>query len=401
MRTHTRALVALAAASLAVPLWAVPASAETVAETASIGAYYLSTNPGTVGAVPQNPLGGQKAPDTAKNADGVAQDDLAVAVTAAGSGMPDKFSALQWDLLDLGFEATVSKATVVLPFSTKPDSRSTDRNAGLVVGCLGGPEGFGDADGEPFQDAPSQTCAETAVPATAVEGGNALEFDITAIAQKWTELNTGLILYPSEAGFAKPFQSVFADKSQARLTLAFTAPAVEEFVDDPELTELPSDVSAPEETFDSTAVDSTAVDSGGFDSGGFDSGGVDSGGFDSGGFDSGTGSVDSGSASFGSTLDTPSLASPDAPSPDVAAELLAAGPRQAVRTASAGNPMALDGLTVIALLAGAALLAVVSLALGAPAVAASGARQAIRQGGVASALARRRAATPSFGPRSV
>lgn len=396
MRTHTRALVALAAASLAVPLWAVPASAETVAETASIGAYYLSSNPGTVGGeVPGNPLGAQKAPDNAKNADGVAQDDLAVAVVSAGSGMPDKFSALQWDLIDLPLEATVSKATVVLPFSTKPDSRSTDRAAGLVVGCLGGPEGFGDADGEPFQDAPSQTCAETAVQATAVEGGNALELDITAIAQKWTELNTGLILYPSAEGFGRPFQSVFADKSQARLTLAFTAPAVEEFVDDPELTELPVEVSAPQQTLDSTAVDSGSVDSGSVDSGGFDAGGFDS------GSGSGSGSVDSGSAPFGSSLDTPSLASPDAPSPDVAAEPLAAGPQQAVRTVSAGNPMALDGLTVLALLAGAALLAVVSLALGAPVVAASGARQAIRPGGVASALARRRAATPSFGSRSV
>jgi hypothetical protein len=376
-----RASAAFVAAGLAVPLWAAPASAATLAETASVGAYYLASNPGTVTAPA---LGPQKLPDNAKNTDQVAQDDLAVAVVAANTGKPDKFSALMWDLIDLVPDATVSKATFTIPFSTKPESRSTEKTPGLVVACLAGPEGFGDADGEPTSDAPSAMCAEGSATATSVEGGNALEFDITAIAQKWTETNTGLVLYPSKTGFAKPFQMVFADKNQARLTVAFTAPAVEELViDDAELGNLPGSSSTDVGTTGTPGTPGTA--------GTFDSGAT--------GFDAGGGSVSGGS--FGSgTLSTPTLSAPTLEAPAVAGQPQAGATQPIARAGSVGNLMALDALTWAALLGGAALLALVSLTLGAPA-ATAGTRQAVRPGGVASALAQRGAAFGSFGPRPV
>jgi hypothetical protein len=366
MRRTTRALAITAAAGLAVPLWAAPALAATLTETASVGAYYLAANPGVIGEG-VSPVGGQKAPDNAKGADGVAQDDLAVSVTVPNSE-PDKFSALMWDLVDLTPGATVEKATVVLPFSTKPDSRSSSKDPALLQLCLAGPEGFGDADGEPVADAPSADCEAGAATGVPVEGGNALEFDITAIAQKWTEMNSGLVIRPTDAGKARPFQTVFADKSQARLALSFTGGIEDEIpVDDAELTV----------TSDSGTSDSFDAGSGG---GSFDAGG-------------GSGSVDSsGGASFDAgALGTPSLGGSSAgagQAPTVADPATTAAPPLR-RVSSSGNPMALDAVTVLAVLAGAALLAAVSLALGAPVQAPGAAAPAFRPGGVASALARR------------
>lgn len=367
-----RVLAVTAASALVVPAWAAPASAETLAETASVAAYYLASNPGTVGEdIQQNPLGGQKAPDNAKNADGVAQDDLAVAVVLAGSGEPDKFSALQWELLDLTTGATVSKATFTIPFSEKDDSRSTDRDATLVQACLAGPEGFGDGDGEPFKDAPTRDC--DAVPpakATPVEGGKALEFDVTAIAQKWVdELNTGLVLVPSEAGSARPFQTVFGDKSTARLTVAFTG-GVED--------EVPLDDS--ETLVDDGSLDTTA------DSG-FDSGLGDSS-FDAGSFS--TPSSDTSSFSGSSALDLPALpTTTDAPAV-ATQDPVTAAPQPVVRTGGSGTPMGFDLVTWLALLGGAGLLFVVSMALGASTTPGAAAAAKVRPGGVASALAARR-----------
>ena len=359
MTKALRAVGALAAASLAVPLWAVPAQAETVAETAVTGAYYLSTNPGVFGDVEGNPVGGQKAPDNAKSADGVAQDDLAVAVVTAGTGMPDKFSALQFAVLDLLPGSTVSKATLVVPISTNPDSQSPVKDPSLIVACAVGNEGFGDSDGEPIGDAPTVACDQVSAEAKAIEGGNAFEFDVTALAQTWVDANNGVALYPSEAGFGRPFQTVFAPKGQARLTVAFTSAETEE----PPL--------------DDGGLGDTAFDAGG--STGLDSGSYDSGSVDSGGLDTGTSSLGS--------LDAPAVAA-DMPAVGSTAPVVA---QPIVRTARFSSPMAFDGLTWVALVAGAAVLALASLALGAPTPVPAAARTSVRPGGVASALARRRA----------
>lgn len=372
MKTFARALAASIAVGLVVPLSAAPAHAETLAETASIGAYYLASNPGVVGT--GSPIGGQKAPDNAKNADNVAQDDLAVAVVAPGQA--DKFSALMWDLIDLAPGAQVSKATLVMPFSTKTsESRSTDKAPANVVACLAGPEGFGDADGEPVADSPSaEACKEGATPPPAAPAasadGTALEFDVTAIAQAWTEGNTGLLLYPSAVGFGKPFQTVFGDKSTARLTVAYTAAPEEDLpVDDEELSVSLDDVAAGSDTssFDSGAP----VDAGS----GFDSSASSS-------FDAGTGSA---SLDVGTAL--PLDAPVTAEEPAVAAAATAAAP--IARTGSSLSPMSFDAVTWIGLVLGAGLLTVVSLALGAPATA-PGSGPPARLGGVASALAARR-----------
>lgn len=369
MRSMSRALAVLAAAGLAVPVWAVPAHAETVTETGFVGAYYLFSNPGVIGGdIEGNPIGGQAGPTQTKSTDGVAEDDLAVAVVAAGSGQPDKFSALQFALFDLLPGSTVSQATLVVPISTNPNSRQTPVDPKLVVACAVGNEGIGDADGAPMQDAPSVKCSDNSMAAKSIDGGKAFEFDVTAIAQKWVDFNSGLALYPSEAGFARPFQTVFAPKDQARLTLSFIPPAEEEFVDD-----------LGDTTFDDTTFDDTTFDDG-----------AGAAGFDSGSFDSGTTTFE--------PLDTPAIASGDTPAPSVADE--GSGAQPVTRASSFSTPMAFDGLTWLAILGGAALLAVVSLALGAPTTGAAAAT-ATRPGGVASTLASRRGVGLGSGLRPV
>lgn len=359
MKRTTRSVLALTLGVVAVPTMAAPAAAATVAETAAIGAYYLATNPGNVGGIPQNPAGPQRAPDTARSADGVAPDDLAVAVVVP-NGSPDKFSALQFDLLDLVPGSTVSKATLVVPLSTNSGSQSTVKDPNLVVACAVGNEGFADGDGLPMQDAPSVKCADSSSKARAVDGGNAFEFDISALAQRWADANTGLALYPSKEGFARPFQTVFGPKTQARLTLAFTPPA-------------------------GTADAATLSSGPPVDTGSADTAAV-----------SGTGSAaDTGSADTGTVSLTPADASaPVTAAADAANPAVAAPPPQTAAAVPAANtlppvPKGFDAATWAAVLGGLALLAAVTMSLRASSSGAVPGTPAVRPGGVASTLARR------------
>lgn len=111
MSQRLRLLGAVTLACASVPLIGVgPAHAATASETAAVGAYYWSANPGTVSA--PSPVGAQKPfPDQAKGTDRVAEDDLPVAVTKVGSA--DKWSALRFDLFDLVPGSVVSKAVLV------------------------------------------------------------------------------------------------------------------------------------------------------------------------------------------------------------------------------------------------------------------------------------------------
>jgi hypothetical protein len=359
MSRVVRLLGAAVLACASVPLVGVGAAhAAVVSETAAVGAYYWSANPGTVD-LPA-PVGAQKPfPDQGKGADGVAEDDLAVAVSAPGNA-PDKWSALRWDLTDLTPGSVVSKAVIVVPLSTNPTSRPTPNAApGFVVACAVGNEGFADADAEPFVDAPSVKCDQFSAKARPVDG--AYEFDITALAQKWTDSNDGVALYPSAEGFAQPFTQVFAPRSEARLTIAFT-PAAPEVV----VPEVPT-----------TPVDPGVVDGGTTTVPG-------------GTFDPPVAPL----PGLGTSGEAPAVASPQ-PQPG---PVVQPRPRALQPVAAVATPLRFDAATWLAVAGGALLLALASLGLGAGVPAP--ARPTARAGGVGEQLARRqRASAPR--PRAV
>ncbi len=351
---------AAAVACVSVPLVGVgSASAAVASETASTGAYYWQVNPGT-----QNvgPLGDQKPfPDQAKGTDGVAEDDLAVAVTDVGS--VDKFSALRWDLDALLPGSVVTKAVIVVPLSDNTGSRRTPTaTPASVVACGVGDQGFADADAEPFIDAPKIMCATFMAKAKPVDG--AYEFDITALAQKWVDSNDGVALYPSEEGLKQPFQQVFAPKSKARLTIAFTPPPAE--VVTPDLPETP-------------------VDTGTVDTGTIGTGSSSGGGFDGGSFGAGTAPL----PAIGTVDAPPAVALPQ---PQAQPAPQAAPPVQNfVPAAAASTPMRFDAATWTAVLGGAVLLLLASMSLGAAPVRTA---PAVRTGGVGEQLARRQQQRP-------
>ncbi|MEO6204019.1 MAG: hypothetical protein ABIO67_01345 [Mycobacteriales bacterium] len=346
-----RLLGASALACASVPVFGItPAAAAVTSETATVGAYYWSANPGTIQA--PSPIGAQKPfPDQAKGTDGVAEDELPVAVTKVGA--PDKWSALRWDLNDLLPGSVVTKAVIVVPLSTNTSStRSPNAAPDTVVACAVGNEGFADADAEPFIDAPKALCDQFSAKAKPVDG--AYEFDVTALAQKWVDSNDGLALYPSAAGLAEPFQQVFAPKSMARLTIAFTPPAPE--VVTPELPPAPVD---------------TVV-------GGTGSAGIDNGSF----------TPTAPLPDIGSVVVPPvTLPRPQAQTaPQVGNQ-----PQSVTPVAAVGPPMRFDTATWLAVLGGAVLLLLASLTLGSRTPAPV--QSAARRGGVGEQLARRQRAT--------
>lgn len=351
MSRGLRLMGAMALAVASVPVLGIGTAVASVSsETASVGAYYWTANPGTV-EVP-SPIGAQKPfPDQAKGSDGVAEDDLAVAVTKVDS--VDKWSALRWDLDALLPGSVVSKAVVVVPLSKNTSStRSPNAAPTMVVACAVGDQGFADADAESFIDAPKTLCDQFSAKAKPVDGG--YEFDITALAQKWVDSNDGLALYPSKEALRTPFQQVFAPKTEARLTIAFTPPVEEVIVPD---------------------VPTTPVDTGFV--------GTGSTGTDGGSYTSPTVPM-SGSVGIEAPIAAP------APQAQVAPQV---SPRNQafVPVASATAPMRFDTATWAAIAGGALLLALASLTLGANAPAPV--KPATRVGGVGEQLARRQRTT--------
>lgn len=281
MRTLLRALAVGCLALPVLPLTGAAAHAATTTEAPGTGAYYwsgkLPSSFSLLGQSLPNPVNGQ---DT--DLDGVARDDLAVAVVVPGSS--DKETFLLWDLLDLDENDTITKFVVTLPLTEKGPSSDTPQNT-LAYG--GTPDldvcaskgGFGETDAGTYDTKP-EVDTEQCVVATYDDGKKAYTADITKIAAGWlTGDNFGVAVVPADT--AVPFQVVFQPTAKHSAAITFTpgADPVEE-----DLSVTPGDVGAGE------------TSGGGFDTGGFDTGGFDSGGFggDAGGVDlGGTGSVES------------------------------------------------------------------------------------------------------------
>jgi hypothetical protein len=265
MRTTARMLAAFTLAAATVPLvGAAPAYAETSTETASNGAYFYSAG---IDKPEQSPA--QPPNITGERTDGVAPGHLAVAVRAPGRA--DKISFLFFDLLEVGFEATVSKAIVTVPLAENGDGNMQMNPAPeRVKACPADETGFASEDGANTASAPGRLCDVFEVAGTATEDGTAYQFDVTAMAASWvSEANNGMSLEPADLN--SPFQAVFQPFAEASIEVEYTPAA--------------DDLAAEDFSSETFADDSFSSD---FSTGDSGSASFDSGGFDSGSFDSGT-----------------------------------------------------------------------------------------------------------------
>ena len=355
-----RATGVLAAAGLAVPLWAVPSAfAAASTEPGATGAYYYSAGVDKPEESPTQP------PNlTGDRTDGVAPEHLAVAVRLPDQ--IDKKSFLSFDLATVPVDATITRAVVSLPLAPDGEGNfSMSPAAAKVRACAAGDEGFNGEDCASFAQAPTDKCDLFAAPGRDSADKTSYEFDISTLAASWlTGANDGLALTVAEGAGASPFQVVFQPFAKASIALTFTLPPADT------KTVAPLEVPTGSEPVDDPTGTAASGDAAG-DAGSFDSGSLDSGSFDS-------GPVDVGSApapEFG-VAGAPIVGSEPAPSGDVAAApapQTAGAPVSTTPVASSRPSEVLDP-TASAWLGGllfAALLALLSLIMGDSRVAAT------------------------------
>ncbi len=215
MNRLSRAVTAVLAAGLAVPLWAAPASAETATDTASSAAYFNRAG------ISQPPGAPAAPPNLVAEADGVGPTNLAV---AAQGGEEDKVSFLFFSLSALPLDATITKAVLRVPL-VAADNANVRVNAdpAQVVACKILGSGFSEEDGTDLALAPDRDCPAFAAQAT--QEGESYVFDITALAASWAEVNDGLALTRKPEGGGN-FQVVL--NRAATLDVEFTAPPAAE-----------------------------------------------------------------------------------------------------------------------------------------------------------------------------
>jgi hypothetical protein len=254
VRTLKRAVAVSCAAALAVPLWAVPASAETVTEAPGSAAYF---NAAGTSQPEQSPI---KPPNPIASVDGVAPGNLGV---AARAGAEDKVSFLFFSLSTVPVDATITRAVLTVPLAPA-DNGNVRMSAApeKVVACAPQGSAFTDEDGEALVSAPERKC-DIFKASGAAAGDAAYTFDITALAASWLTSNEGVALTRDPAR-QDTFQVVFT--RDATLAVEFTAPPA---ID----TDTGSGLGGSASTADSfpTTTDSgtASFDAGGFDSGSF------------------------------------------------------------------------------------------------------------------------------------
>jgi hypothetical protein len=360
-----RASVVVAAAGLAVPLWAVPSAfAASASEQASIGAYFYRQGITTEGmGLPVEPP--SKPPNvTGEAADGVAKGNLAV---SAQGGQEDKVSFLQFGLAEAPLEGTIDSALLNVPLvpSSPPSNISFNEKPELVRVCMAGDSGFFGQDGESILLAPERLCDKySSEPGKLSKDGKSYVFDITGLAATWLEANDGLALTVAEGAESSPFQVVFAPADKATLAYSFTAS--EEVLETPALPDTGT-------SFDSGTA---PLDSG------FTGGELPS-------VDSGFGSVES--PIVDTALPEPQTMGAPAPPPDVAGT--------PVRNVAAMKeaPLTPSASFWAGLLALAGIVGLLSLIMGDPRVAAAG--TATSQSRLSKALQGRQGAAATRGPR--
>ena len=341
MSKTLRATAVLAAAGLAVPLWAVPSAfAETSTEPAATGAYFYSAG---IDKPEQSPTGVPNV--TGDRTDGVAPEHLAVAVRAPGQ--VDKLSFLSFDLVEVPFDAVISKAVVTVPLAENGNGNmQMSPAAAKVRGCAAGDEGFNGEDAGNITNAPSVLCDEFEVLAQESADKKAYQFDVTALASTWlTAANNGMALTPAVTN--SPFQVVFLPFAESSIAVEYTAASEDETF---------TEVFTPSAPLVPEAGTGFSGDTGTFDSG-----------FSGGGTDSGAGFGAVAAPSIDTALPEPQTMEEAAPAPDVA-------PTAVRNVALAGDaPLTPTPAFWLGLLAAGALLALLGLIMGDPRVPATSA----------------------------
>jgi hypothetical protein len=333
-----RALAVACASALAVPVWAVPASAQaqTGKDTGSSYAYFSRQGVKQPDAFPA------QAPNLISESavDGVSPNNLGV---AAEGGQESKVSFVFFSLSDIPFGSKITRAVMTIPLAPESNAdRRLNAKPTNVRACAPDDSGFGGQDGAPltgapdptgrglgYQGAPARKCDVFSSVGTASPDGKAYVFDLTGLAATWDVANDGVALTAAPGGDAT-FQVVFTP--EATLDFDFVPPAEEPEADvEVALPEVPVDPGA---SFDPGA--SASLDAGGFDSGSFASA-------PSAGFDSGSAPLAAGE-----------LPAADAP-------VTADSPAVAARPASGIGPVEVLGLTPGFFLGGLLLLGVLAL----------------------------------------
>lgn len=257
MRTLARALAVGSLACLAVPVVPMTAAmADTTAEAPSTAAYFWSGKlPSTItlaGQTQPNPVNGQ---DT--DLDGVARDDLAVAVQTPGRS--DKETFLLWDLLELTEFDTITQFVVTLPLTENGPSNEQPKNTYVFGGTpdlsvCASKGGFGSTDAGAYELKPEIDAANCVV-AKHDAAKKAYVADITKLARGWlTGDNNGVAVVPAET--SQPFQVVFQPVDKLASSIAFTK-GEDPFAAEEEVTDVATDLGGT----------GTATDPGGFDAG--------------------------------------------------------------------------------------------------------------------------------------
>ena len=184
MNRMCRGIAALSAAALVVPVWAVPAHADTASETASSAGYFSRAGVSQPPGVPQAP------PNLITEVDGVGPGNKAV---AAQGGMEDKVTFYYFGLTDLPSGATVSKAVLKVPLVPADNANVTfGLEPALVAACKIVGSGFSSEEGVDLALAPQRDCA--GFNAVSTREGETLVFDVTGLVTTWAEVNDGLAI---------------------------------------------------------------------------------------------------------------------------------------------------------------------------------------------------------------
>jgi hypothetical protein len=184
-------------------------------------AYYSFSTPAKTDEMPADPAGYTTRVDY----DGVAKDNLAVAVTVPNQSDKETFLYFALDpLLTLvaeGKEITIDSAIVTVPLAADEGANRSVSPDPVKVKACASTDGFVDLDAAAYDDKPATDCNKLNVVAKASTDGKAYTFDVTSLAKTWIDdLNNGIALVP--ARMSSPFQVVFQKKDTVSIALSYT-----------------------------------------------------------------------------------------------------------------------------------------------------------------------------------
>ena len=198
-------VAAVLAATLATPLFASPARADTPTTAVLVQSTWFwreqVTNVGGSGLSPPSPLSDPSVPS----------GDLAVAGPEANN-QPDKETYLEFALDSIPPGSTITSFKVRLPVDPNATSIAPTATAPPIIVCTPKGNWSGGPGGQPFSAKPDEACATDAPKVTSSDGGKTYVTDIASIAQQWIEpgaLNNGIAITNDPHNVSTAYQVAF------------------------------------------------------------------------------------------------------------------------------------------------------------------------------------------------